>query len=96
MGGGGTLRKLEYAATGFFCSQQHMWLPTPLLLRVVLSFVVLSSFILPALETVITVINHKVSSVMSRFSFPSLTLFCFNNKKEYYNLELLEYLPRMF
>jgi hypothetical protein len=64
---------------------------------VVLSFVFLSSFILPALETVITVINHKVSSVMSRFSFPSPTLFCFNNKKkENYNLELLEYLPRIF
>jgi hypothetical protein len=74
-----------------------MCLPTPLLQRVVLSFVFLSSFILPALETVITVINHKVSSVMSRFSFPSPTLFCFNNKKRgNNNLELLEYLPRTF
>jgi hypothetical protein len=80
--GGGALRKLQYAAVDFFCSEQHMCLPTPLLLRVVLSFVFLSSFILPALETVITVINHKVSSVMSRFSFPSPTLFCFNIKKQ--------------
>jgi hypothetical protein len=93
--GGGTLRKLQYAAADFFCSEQHMHLPTPLLLRVLPPFVFLSSFILPALETVITVINHKVSSVMSRFSLPSPTLFCFNNKKEY-NLELLEYLLRIF
>jgi hypothetical protein len=58
-----------------------MCLLTRLLLRVILSFIFFSSFILRALETVITVINHKVSSLISRFSFASSTVFCFKTER---------------